>query len=111
MSFKDLQTKVIDWAEDKDLLHVINAPRQFLKFVEEVFEFKTEMDISVFDGKVSERFLDNLKLEMGDIFVTLIILCKQIGIDPIECLEKAYNKISKRKGRTIRGTFVKEEDL
>ncbi|WP_311481473.1 MazG-like family protein, partial [uncultured Anaerococcus sp.] len=97
--------------EDKDLLHVINAPRQFLKFVEEVFEFKTEMDISVFDGKVSERFLDNLKLEMGDIFVTLIILCKQIGIDPIECLEMAYNKISKRKGRTIRGTFVKEEDL
>lgn len=111
MKFKELQTKVIDWAEDKDLLHVINAPRQFLKFVEEVFEFKTEMDISVFDGKVSERFLDNLKLEMGDIFVTLIILCKQIGIDPIECLEMAYEKIKNRRGKTLHGTFIKEEDL
>lgn len=124
MNFKELQTKVIGWAEDKDLLHVINAPRQFLKFVEEVFEFKTEFDVwSLYkkfkhDEKIEQDFSieeverwKNLKLEMGDIFVTLIILCKQIGIDPIECLEMAYKKISKRKGRTIRGTFVKEEDL
>lgn len=48
---------------------------------------------------------------MGDIFVTLIILCEQIGIDPVECLEMAYEKISKRKGKTINGQFIKEEDL
>lgn len=124
MNFEDLKDKVLSWADDKDLLHVINAPRQFLKFVEEVFEFKTEFDVwSLYkkfkhDEKIEQDFSieeverwKNLKLEMGDIFVTLIILCKQIGIDPIECLEMAYNKISKRKGRTIRGTFVKEEDL
>lgn len=110
MSFKDLKDKVLSWADDKDLLHAENADKQFMKFIEEVFEFKMELDDNL-------RFapccvdINNLKLEMGDIFVTLIILCKQIGIDPIECLEKAYNKISKRKGRTIRGTFVKEEDL
>ena len=48
---------------------------------------------------------------MGDILVTLIILCEQIGIDPEECLSMAYEKISKRKGKTINGTFVKDEDL
>ena len=48
---------------------------------------------------------------MGDIFVTLIILCEQLGITPIECLEFAYKKISKRKGKTINGVFIKEEDL
>ena len=111
MSFRMLQADILRWAKDKDLLHIKNAPKQFMKFIEEVFEFKTEMDISVFDGKVAKRFIENLKLEMGDIFVTLIILCEQIGIDPVECLSMAYDKISKRKGRTINGQFIKEEDL
>ena len=35
----------------------------------------------------------------------------QFGIDCVECLEMAYEKISKRKGKTIDGVFVKEEDL
>ena len=48
---------------------------------------------------------------MGDIFVTLIILCEQLGIDPVECLSMAYEKIKDRKGKTLHGTFVKEEDL
>ena len=111
MSFRMLQADILSWAKDKDLLHIKNAPKQFMKFIEEVFEFKTEMDISVFDGKVAKRFIENLKLEMGDIFVTLIILCEQIGIDPEECLSMAYEKISKRKGRTINGNFYKQEDL
>jgi NTP pyrophosphatase (non-canonical NTP hydrolase) len=48
---------------------------------------------------------------MGDILVTLIILSAQLDIDLTECLEMAYQKISKRKGKTIDGLFVKEEDL
>lgn len=36
--------KVEAWAEEKDLLHAENANKQFLKFIEEVFEFKSEMD-------------------------------------------------------------------
>lgn len=52
-----------------------------------------------------------MKLEMGDIFVTLIILCEQLGIDVVECLGRAYIKIEKRSGKTINGTFIKSEDL
>ena len=117
MSFEDLKDKVLSWADDKDLLHSENADKQFMKFIEEVFEFKSEFDyldrISLFKDEVEEKIatIDFMKLEMGDIFVTLIILCEQIGIDPVECLYMAYEKIKGRSGKTINGTFIKEEDL
>lgn len=124
MNFKDLQDKVLRWADDKDLLYSKNMDRQFLKFIEEVFEFKSELDIWKLykkfkhDENIEQDFSieeferwENLKLEMGDIFVTLIILCEQIGIDPVKCLEMAYEKIKNRKGKTLHGTFVKAEDL
>ena len=112
MSFKDLKEKVLSWADDKDLLHAENADKQFMKFIEEVFEFKTEMDMWMYGGDILKPInLEHVKDEMGDIFVTLIILCEQIGIDPVECLSMAYEKISKRKGKTINGQFIKEEDL
>lgn len=110
MSFEDLKDKVLAWADDKDLLHSENADKQFMKFIEEVFEFKTEFDLR-------NMFCDNefaykdMRLEMGDIFVTLIILCEDLGIDPVVCLEMAYEKIKDRRGKTINGTFVKSEDL
>ena len=118
MSFRMLQADVLKWAKDKDLLYSVNAPKQFMKFIEEVFEFKTEMDTfnevnsdSEFSNGYQKYIEHNLKLEMGDIFVTLIILCEQIGIDPAECLEMAYEKIKGKKGKTINGNFYKEEDL
>ena len=110
MNFEDLKDKVLIWAKDKDLLYSVNAPKQFMKFIEEVFEFKTEFDFASFFNN-NENTFHGMELEMGDIFVTLIILCEQIGIDPVECLSMAYEKISKRKGRTINGMFIKEEDL
>lgn len=110
MNFEDLQKLTLEWADDKDLLYAQNAEKQFMKFIEEVFEFKMELDDKL-------RFapccvdINNLKLEMGDMFVTLIILCKQLDIDPVECLDMAYKKISKRTGKTINGQFIKSEDL
>lgn len=121
MSFKDLKDKVLSWADDKDLLHSENADKQFMKFIEEVFEFNVEMVTGFNYIKQCEyigtsldhdlKKIKNLKLEMGDIFVTLIILCEQIGIDPVDCISMAYEKIKGRSGKTINGTFVKAEDL
>lgn len=114
MNFEELKTKVEEWADDKDLLHEENADKQFMKFIEEVFEFKREIDISNlrrFVGDNKDFISRDINLEMGDIFVTLIILCKQLGIDCVECLQLAYDKISKRRGKTIDGIFIKEEDL
>nr|WP_231947301.1 MazG-like family protein [Anaerococcus mediterraneensis] len=90
MTFEQLQEKVLRWADDKDLLHSENADKQFMKFIEEVFEFKSEFDyldrISLFKDEVEEKIAtqEYMQLEMGDIFVTLIILCEQLGIDPEE---------------------------
>lgn len=124
MKFEEVKELVLVWADDKDLLHIENADKQFMKFVEEVFEFKDSFTAVKLAGQLwgqarsqgvdinfeNELFKD-MELEMGDIFVTLIILCEQLDIDPAECLSMAYEKISTRKGKTINGTFVKESDL
>ena len=110
--FEDVQEKVLEWAEKKDLLHEENSEKQFMKVIEEIFEFKTEMDneLSYTDPYVDEA-VERMELEMGDIFVTLIILCEQLNISPQNCLAMAYEKIKDRKGETINGVFIKEEDL
>ena len=114
LNFEDLRKKVIAWGEGKNLIHQEIAEKQFLKFIEEVFEFKTESDLKNYMWNAGIAYADvtePMALEMGDIFVTLIILCEQIGLNPIKCLDMAYEKIKDRKGKTINGVFIKEEDL
>ena len=111
-SFGELKELVLEWADDKDLLHSENADVQFGKFIEEVFEFKTEMDFYSNKAEILKSInKEHMEDEMGDIFVTLIILCEDLEIDTVVCLEMAYKKISKRQGKTINGNFYKQEDL
>lgn len=114
-NFEELKKIIEEWAKDKDLLHAENADKQFMKFIEEVFEFKTEYDIFWHEaerqGSISREMINSLLLEMGDIFVTLIVLCRQIGIEPTKCLDMAYEKIKGRTGKTVNGIFIKQEDL
>lgn len=75
MSFNDLKDKVLSWASDKDLLHAENTDKQFMKFIEEVFEFNVEMVLGLNYIKQTEYIgtsidqnllkIRNLKLEMG----------------------------------------------
>lgn len=122
--FEILRGKVLDWGKSKDLLHDKNAGKQFMKFMEEVFEFRDEWTLYVDElnfngcsfGGIDDNFYlcelaDKMILEMGDIFVTLIILCEQLEMDPVDCLARAYGKIKDRKGKTINGVFIKQEDL
>ena len=122
--FEILRGKVLDWGKSKDLLHEENAGKQFMKFMEEVFEFRDEWTLYVDElnfngcsfGGIDDNFYlcelaDKMILEMGDIFVTLIILCEQLEMDPVDCLARAYEKIKDRTGKTINGVFIKEGDL
>ena len=95
--------QVLSWADHKGLLKAENAPKQYMKFIEEVGEFT--------ECITKNKEKTELQKELGDIYVTLIILGAQLNLDPQESLDAAYNKIAKRKGKTINGVFVKEEDL
>jgi NTP pyrophosphatase (non-canonical NTP hydrolase) len=98
VSFDKLIENVINWAADKDILKKENAPKQLLKVLEEVGETA---------GALLKSKDEEIKDGIGDSFVTLIILAKQLGLTPSQCLESAWNEIKDRTGKTVNGVFVK----
>lgn len=100
-SFDELSNKVIEWAFDKGILEKENAPKQMLKVLEEVGETA---------GALLKSNEEGIKDGIGDSFVTLIILARQLGLTPEECLLAAYNEIKGRTGKTVDGVFVKNEN-
>ena len=92
---------VEEWSRDRDL-HEADSSKQFLKVIEEIGE--------VADALAKDK-PEELKDGIGDTVVTLIILAQQNNLTLEECLETAYNEIADRKGKTVNGVFVKEEDL
>lgn len=90
---------VTDWAAARDLIKRENAPKQMLKVVEEIGETAAAML-----KQDREKLIDGI----GDSFVTLIILSRQLGLSPAECLQSAWDEIKNRTGRTVNGTFIKD---
>ena len=95
-----LINNVKTWASEKDLLKEENIHAQMLKVLEEVGE-----TAGAILKKKDQEIIDGL----GDSFVTLIILCYQLNLEPKDCLQKAWNEIKNRKGKTVNGTFIREE--
>ena len=95
-----MKNLILQWANDRELLKPENATKQALKLTEEV-------------GELASAILKNKPFEqidaIGDIQVVLIILSAQLGYDYDECLRRAYDTIQDRKGKTVNGTFIKEE--
>lgn len=98
-NFEELEQNITKWASDKSLIWYPNHPRQFMKIIEELGETASAVikknDVAIKDG-------------IGDTFVTLIILCKQLGLSPVECLNSAWNEIKNRTGKTVDGNFIKD---
>jgi NTP pyrophosphatase (non-canonical NTP hydrolase) len=100
MNTDELIEAVMKWGRE----HKIDNPvMQALKVNEEVGEIATEITHNRLHG-------DDMIDALGDSLVTIIVLADILGYDPRECLQEAYNVISKRKGETIDGCFVKEVD-
>jgi NTP pyrophosphatase (non-canonical NTP hydrolase) len=57
---------------------------------------------------IDEDNREEIKDAIGDIVVTLIIQAKMQGMTIEECLNAAYDVISKRTGKMINGQFVKD---
>lgn len=100
MSYSEIEMKVIQWGEARGIVQNATALSQAIKTLEEVTE--------LFDA-INKKNLDEAKDAVGDIVVTLIMVCAVLDIDLVECLQGAYNEIKDRKGYlTPEGIFVKE---
>ena len=105
MSYEKLETKVIEWAKDRNILENSNAIKQISKTQEELdetldalkrLEQGEESILEVADG-------------IGDMLVTIILLAKIVGLESVSCLGDAYEEIKNRKGKMVDGLFVKDE--
>lgn len=96
---KELVVLVDKWARQRSIYEKGTPEGQLKKMAEEVIELALEMGDDCDD--------DWIKTELGDVFVTAIVLAKLKRWEPAECLELAYNKISKREGEMKNGVFVK----
>ena len=69
-TLQELQVLILQWAKDKDLLKLENAPKQRLKLLEEVGETA---------GAILKNNHEGVKDGIGDIFVVLVILSEQLN--------------------------------
>ncbi len=91
--------QIRDWAQDKGIFTSGDPKTQYIKLQEEA-------------GEVAKALLKNDEPEiidgLGDTLVVLINLSHLCGYKLEDCLQSAYDVISKRKGKMENGTFIKE---
>ena len=88
------------WANERGIYEKGNPHTQYVKLQEEA-------------GELAKALLNNDKAEVidaiGDMVVVLTNLAHLQGVHIETCIAEAYKVISKRKGKMINGTFVKDE--
>lgn len=112
---EELIQKVIQWANDRNIIQGSNAIKQLDKTSEEFNELQRAVAVHQYiynvDGYYGKDAGEEVDDAFGDILVTLIIAAAILRRDLPTCLEKAYGAIKDRKGKMIAGKFVKETDL
>jgi len=90
-----------DWAMERGLYKKGDTKTQFCKLMEEA-------------GELGRAVLKNDEAEfvdaIGDMVVVLTNMAHLGGVSIEHCIDSAYKVISKRTGKMINGTFVKDED-
>ena len=88
-----------DWADERGLYDKGDVKTQLIKLQEEM-------------GELAKATLENDKPEIidavGDMVVVLTNLAHLNGVHIETCIAEAYNVISKRTGKMVNGTFVKD---
>ena len=99
-SNKSVFDNIRTWAQDRGLYSEGDANTQYVKLQEEA-------------GELAKALLENDKAEIidaiGDMVVVLTNLAALHGWKIEQCIDSAYDVISKRTGKMINGTFVKDE--
>ena len=99
-SLDNTLTKVIKWANDRNIIKGSTAKDQFHKLIQET----GELSDNLCKGKPT---IDDI----GDCLVVLAIIATQEGYTLEECANHAYDDIKDRKGIMREGIFIKESDL
>lgn len=100
MSYAQHEMKILQWGEKRGIVQNGKPLGQAIKTLEEV----TELLDAINRGDMPE-----IKDAVGDVVVTLIMVCATLDIDLTECLGAAYKQIKDRTGYlTPEGVFVKE---
>ena len=92
--------KIRDWAGERGLYTKGDTKTQFCKLMEEA----GELGRAVLKND-DEEFVDAI----GDMVVVLTNMAHLGGTTIEECIDEAYKVISKRTGKMVNGTFVKDE--
>jgi len=96
----ELEENVCQWAYERGILAPDNDRNQLIKTMEEL-------------GEVADATLkgdhEGIKDGIGDVLVCLTIFARQNGLSLVECYEHAYSEIKDRTGKTVNGTFIKNE--
>jgi len=100
MSYAEIELQVVRWGEARGIVQNATAMSQAIKTLEETTELLDALN---------KNNIDEAKDAIGDIVVTLIMVCAVLDVDLVSCLRGAYNEIKDRKGHlTKEGVFVKE---
>jgi len=91
--------KIREWAEDKGIYESGDPKTQYIKLMEEAGEV---------GRAILKEDLPEVKDGIGDMVVVLTNLAELCGLTIEECVESAYDVISKRTGKMKNGTFVKD---
>jgi uncharacterized protein YjgD (DUF1641 family) len=110
MQYPELKQKIVQWGEDRNIFEFSTPIKQLHKTQEELNETMQAL-VQFADAKTDKAKQDALEEVIdgiGDMGVTLLMLCHKMDVDFVECLASAYDVIKDRKGKMINGLFVKE---
>ena len=110
MQYSELKQKIVKWGEDRNIFEFSTPIKQLHKTQEELDETMQAL-VQFADAKTDKAKQDAIEAiidGIGDMGVTLLMLCHKMDVDFIECLASAYDVIKDRKGKMINGLFVKE---
>lgn len=120
-SYRDIEMKVLQWAEARKIIPNSYPLAQARKTAEETTELveaaaklrlleqlKDHLPPEVYEGN-REIIMDEFKDAVGDVMVTLVNACALADVDAVDCFAGSYDEIKHRKGTLMpNGVFVKE---
>jgi NTP pyrophosphatase (non-canonical NTP hydrolase) len=89
-----------EWGKEKGILEKSDIKTQYVKLQEE----SGELARSIIKNN-DEEFKDSI----GDMVVVLTLLAKLNNMNIEDCIQSAYDIISKREGKMVNGSFIKDQ--